>query len=287
MPRTLIAAIAWLAFAASAHAFDCKHATAPAQIVTCSDPALLRLYEERQHAYEEARSRLSGKEARKLRADERRWIKSYPEKCGATGGGKLPQPVPAEMQACFKSANQDRIAYLQAYPPAAAPAAAAPSGAAPAKDEAQPATAAAPAEKAMPSAAPPNKEMPAAMPAKQAPAAAPASKEARSVPPASKAVQPKAAQPAAAAGTLRLKFTFGCQSPAKLTAVLHALARNDYSFPLSQSDCLPIPDGTTANVLSRSGNIAKVRLCSSETGCTEIFVDAGEIENGSAEAKPH
>jgi uncharacterized protein len=268
MPRTLIAAIAWLLLSVNAHAFDCKRAGVPAQVVTCSDPDLLRLYEERQRAYNDARARLSGKDARALAADERRWIKSYAEGCGVAADTKLPQPVPAEMQACFKRANQDRIAYLRAYPSAAAAAPAAPQPAPPQPAAApsaapQPATAAPPAKTEMPAAAPAGKETPAAAPAG------------------------KGAQPAAAPGTLRLKFTFGCQSSAKLAAVLHALARNDYSFPLSQSDCLPIPDGTSANVLSRTGNIAKVRLCSSDAGCTDVYVDAREIENGATGAIPH
>jgi hypothetical protein len=273
MPRTLIVAVAWLALGASAHAFDCKRASAPAQVVTCSDSALLRLYEERQHAYDQTRARLSGKQARALAADERRWIKGYPEGCGVTAGSKLPQPVPAEMQACFKRANQDRIAYLHAYPsPATPPAGAAQPAAAPppAKSETQP-PAAAP---------PPIKETPASKEVRPAPQAG---KQAQHAPPPSKGAQPVAAAP----GTLRLKFTFGCQTPAKLAAVLHALARNDYSFPLSQSDCLPIPDGTDANVLSRAGNVVKVRLCSAEAGCTDVYVDAGQIENGAAGAVPH
>jgi hypothetical protein len=74
-----------------------------------------------------------------------------------------------------------------------------------------------------------------------------------------------------------LKFTFACQTPQKLTQVLDALQRNDIGFALSQTDCLPLPEGREANLLSLSGNVAKIRLCSEDAGCTDVYADASKV----------
>lgn len=103
--------------------------------------------------------------------------------------------------------------------------------------------------------------------------------------PATKSVTKSTAQPPAAAAsppagmpaTVHFAFTFACRTPEKLARVLRALARNDMSYPLSQSDCLPLVKGRAAELLALDGKIAKIRLCSPDAGCIEVYADAGSI----------
>jgi uncharacterized protein len=88
------------------------------------------------------------------------------------------------------------------------------------------------------------------------------------------------ATPAAAASlpaTVHFAFTFACRTPEKLARVVRALARNDMSYPLSQSDCLPLVKGRTAELLALDGRVARIRLCSPDAGCVEVYADAGSI----------
>lgn len=74
-----------------------------------------------------------------------------------------------------------------------------------------------------------------------------------------------------------LKFTFACQTPDKLSRVLGALERNDIGYALSQTDCLPVPEGREASLLSVAGTVAKVRLCSTDAGCTDVYAAANMV----------
>ena len=82
---------------------------------------------------------------------------------------------------------------------------------------------------------------------------------------------------AVATGVYHVKFTFACQTPQKLSQVLGALERNDIGFALAQTDCLPLPAGREASLLSVSGKVAKIKLCSEDAGCTEVYAEADKI----------
>jgi len=82
---------------------------------------------------------------------------------------------------------------------------------------------------------------------------------------------------AALPGTYHVKFTFACRTRAKLAEVLRALARHDYASPLREPDCLPIPEGSDIILLSVQRNVAKIRLCSEEAGCTDVYADATSV----------
>ncbi|MGH7054405.1 MAG: hypothetical protein ACREFA_11380 [Stellaceae bacterium] len=104
-----------------------------------------------------------------------------------------------------------------------------------------------------------------------APAAASAAK------PAAAAAQTPASGPA----TVGFAFTFACRTPDKLKRVLHALAASDMSYPLSQSDCLPLVKGRAVQVLATDGRLARIRLCSKDAGCIELYANAASIMRGS------
>ncbi|HEV2301290.1 MAG TPA: hypothetical protein VGR91_06930, partial [Stellaceae bacterium] len=99
-------------------------------------------------------------------------------------------------------------------------------------------------------------------------------------PPAARsAAGPTQPAPASASATAQyhLKFTFACGNAGELPKVLSSLAANDLSYPLSRPDCLPVPDGGKANLLSVSGNIAKIRMCTADVGCTDVYIDANSV----------
>jgi uncharacterized protein len=92
--------------------------------------------------------------------------------------------------------------------------------------------------------------------------------------------QSPAATAGGAAGApkrVHFAFTFACRTPAKLKRVLRALARNDLAYPLNQPDCLPLVKGRAAQLIARDGKIAKIRLCSPDAGCIEVYTDAASI----------
>lgn len=110
---------------------------------------------------------------------------------------------------------------------------------------------------------------------------APAAKSTtKSAPPPAAAASPPAGLPA----SVHFAFTFACRTPEKLARVLRALARNDMSYPLSQSDCLPLVKGRAAELLALDGKVARIRLCSPDAGCIEVYADAGSIIRGSGAA---
>jgi len=75
----------------------------------------------------------------------------------------------------------------------------------------------------------------------------------------------------------KLRFTFACRTADKLAQVLRALDQNDFGFPLSQDDCLPVPEGRLATLLSLDGTVARVRLCSPPAGCSDVFAAAAAL----------
>jgi uncharacterized protein len=99
------------------------------------------------------------------------------------------------------------------------------------------------------------------------PAGAPAAKQA-ALPPQSNIEGP---------ASVRVELTFACRTPAELARVLRALAAKDLDYPLNQPDCLPLGKGRAVRLIARDGSIAKLRLCSPDAGCTEVYVDAGSI----------
>lgn len=85
------------------------------------------------------------------------------------------------------------------------------------------------------------------------------------------------ALPGSGQARYHLKFTFACRTRAELARVLASLSKNDFSYALSQPECLPVPDGRPARLLSVDGKVARVRLCSPATGCTDVYADASTV----------
>jgi uncharacterized protein len=114
------------------------------------------------------------------------------------------------------------------------------------------------------------------------PSDAPAAKRAAVQPPQPN-VAPKPRAIGDRAGTpigpasVRVELTFACRTPAELTRVLRALAAKDLDYPLNQPDCLPLVKGRAVQVIAIDGKVAKLRLCSPDVGCTEVYADAGSI----------
>jgi uncharacterized protein YecT (DUF1311 family) len=99
----------------SAEAFECSGVTLPSSIVICSDPELMRLADERQQIYNEARARLTPEQRKPLLEDQRAWVHSYAAACGVPPDRPPPVPVPASVIECFKRAAEARAAYLRHY----------------------------------------------------------------------------------------------------------------------------------------------------------------------------
>jgi hypothetical protein len=251
--------IALIALCGNAAAFDCSNPGNPAVAVVCSDPELIQLTQERQRVWKALHDRVQGEERQQLVENERDWLTHYPQACGVAGN-KPPATIDDNTRACFKRADEERIAWLRAYgKPGSAAAAAAP--------------APSPASPPAPAAAPPP-PTPTPAPVQSAALPQPAAPAAPAPEPAKPVTRTAAAAPA---GVYHLNFTFACQTPQKLSQVLGALQRNDIGYALSQTDCLPVPAGREANLLSVAGNVAKIRLCSADAGCTEVYADASKV----------
>jgi uncharacterized protein YecT (DUF1311 family) len=92
----------------------CKTVKLPSSVALCSDPELRVLAVERQHAFDEARSRLNPEQQKALLSDQNGWIRSYASACGLTDAP--PQiPLPAAIKDCMIQAGRGRVAYLHAY----------------------------------------------------------------------------------------------------------------------------------------------------------------------------
>lgn len=100
----------------TASAFDCARVSLPSSIVICSDPELVRLADERQKAFNEARWGLDPERDEALLADQRRWVQSYPTACGVNQNAPPPSlPVPKVILECFRQAALARIAFIRAF----------------------------------------------------------------------------------------------------------------------------------------------------------------------------
>jgi uncharacterized protein/predicted aspartyl protease len=113
--RLIIFIIALVAFAATAHAFDCAGVTLPSSLVICSDPELMRLADQRHQAFNNALWGLAPEEYKRLMADQNVWVRSYSTACGVPPDRPAPTPVPPAVRECFANAGKARIAYLRAY----------------------------------------------------------------------------------------------------------------------------------------------------------------------------
>ena len=265
MRAIIVSLVALVALGGRAAAFDCDNPGNPAVAVVCSDPELIKLTKERQRVWKALHDRVQGDERRSLKENERHWLAHYPEACGVSGS-EPPAKITDTMRACFKHADTERIAFLRSYGSGDAPTSApAPSPAPTASPAPAPAAASAPAPSPGPAAAAaPDPLQPASLKAAAGPPPAPSPAK-------------QVGGRAAAAGPYHLKFTFACQTQQKLSQVLGALERNDIGYALSQTDCLPVPAGREANLLSVAGNVAKVKLCSADAGCTEVYADASKV----------
>jgi uncharacterized protein YecT (DUF1311 family) len=91
----------------------CKTVSLPSSIAICSEAELRDLAIERQHAYDEAKAKLTPEQQKALLADQNGWVKSYPVSCG------LPLNVPPSLSLapaiknCMAQAGRARIAYLR------------------------------------------------------------------------------------------------------------------------------------------------------------------------------
>jgi uncharacterized protein len=107
--------LGFIALSGSAAAFECAGVKLPSSIVICSDPELMKLADERQQAFNEARWGLSPDQDQQLLADQTAWVRSYASACGVPPDRPAPMPVPATVRDCFANAAKARTAYLRAY----------------------------------------------------------------------------------------------------------------------------------------------------------------------------
>jgi len=118
-PRVLVGAAIMILCATlgatRAVAFDCVGVSLPSSIVICSDPELIRLADERQAAFNEARGRVGDAGWPELWENQKAWVRSYSTTCGVPPDPPPPTPVPAPMRECFKRAAIARTAYLRTY----------------------------------------------------------------------------------------------------------------------------------------------------------------------------
>lgn len=106
----------------TALAFDCTGVRLPSSVVICSDPELIRLADERQQAFNEARWGKGGTELldsehdKELWENQRAWVHEYAAACGIPPDKPPPRPpIPVAVIACFKHAAQARIEFLRSY----------------------------------------------------------------------------------------------------------------------------------------------------------------------------
>jgi TonB family protein len=103
-------------------AFDCTSVKLPSSIVICSDRELIRLADERQQVFNEARWGIDPQRDKELLADQTGWVRSYATACGVVPNAPPPNPVPATVKECFKRAAEARVAYIRAYGATGSPA---------------------------------------------------------------------------------------------------------------------------------------------------------------------
>lgn len=72
---------AWLPLSAQAASFDCLDVDTDAESAICADPELNRMDEDLADQYKDVLSQLSPREARKLRQEQRSWLRAR-DSCG-------------------------------------------------------------------------------------------------------------------------------------------------------------------------------------------------------------
>jgi uncharacterized protein len=120
--RLLIFALGFSLAAHTAAAFECAGVKLPSNIVICSDPELIRLADERQQAFNEARWGKSGNDLLDAQHDkelwdgQKAWVRAYSTACGIPPDGPAPTiPVSPAVRECFRRAAEARIAFLRSY----------------------------------------------------------------------------------------------------------------------------------------------------------------------------
>lgn len=93
----------------------CKTVSLPSSIAICSEPELRDLAIERQHAYDEAKAKLTPEQQKALLGDQNGWVKSYPVSCGLSLNVPPPLPLAPAIKNCMAQAGRARIAYLRGY----------------------------------------------------------------------------------------------------------------------------------------------------------------------------
>jgi len=105
MNRFLLGSVVALCLVAgsfSARAFDCAKAYLPVDFVICSDPAAIEANEAQEKAWYDARASLNDAEKHELLADQRRWLKEYPPRCGVPAQGKRLATISTDAQLCVR-----------------------------------------------------------------------------------------------------------------------------------------------------------------------------------------
>ena len=87
--------------AARAAGFDCSKASAPADLVICSDPALLDRNNELQEAWSSARRAIDSAWHEALLADQRNWITGLAKECDLPSRGKPEDKVLGAAESCL------------------------------------------------------------------------------------------------------------------------------------------------------------------------------------------
>ena len=93
----------------------CKTVALPSSVAICGEPELRALMIERQHAYDEAKARLTQDRQKALLADQNGWVKTYPQACGLSQDAPPSLPLAPAIKDCMAQAGRARIAYLRAY----------------------------------------------------------------------------------------------------------------------------------------------------------------------------
>jgi uncharacterized protein YecT (DUF1311 family) len=89
----------------------CPQVKLPSSIAICSDPELRALTIARQHAFNDARTRIGDAKASVLLADQNAWLASYPRACGLTPDAPPSLPLSSQLKDCMARAGRARIAY--------------------------------------------------------------------------------------------------------------------------------------------------------------------------------
>ena len=117
--KALLVALLLCGCGATVHADEldgwCPQVKLPSSIALCSDTELRALAVERQHAFNEARSRVGESGAPTLLADQNAWVGSYPKACGLASDSPPSLPLSSQIQQCMAKAGRARIAYLKTY----------------------------------------------------------------------------------------------------------------------------------------------------------------------------